>query len=517
MTSWPDLVTTALLGTDRRDLPADLPEDLASFAARLGSDDGAGRLLDLAAGYTAYVRAGAVADSCAAPAQAPPASHEPAPSSAHQVLRRLVETRSATLVTEWLQVCVEHGRSVAPSLWTELADLATSGSGVDARLLRLAVGRRGLWFLSHNDRWLRLVTSDDSTVPVPGADTKDVVEPAERGVVGSVLAVRAQDRDQARSDLEAAWGRARAHEKLAVLRALTPDLAADDEPTLLRALRDRSPEVREAAATMICRLPDSGFGRRMAERAAGAVSLTRSLGRWRLAVTPRELDDSMAQDGVSDKPPRSFAGGPAAFVLRQILGATDLAVWTSGTRPGPAELLEVAARTVPEWVADLRAGWLLAAVRQEDSEWAVALLSAGEVDGRLVSLLSTQDRVAVATTWAKGGADPARFAELLMSCPRPWPDELARIGLELFSSGRLPATARLVEELGQALGLDGYVVLEDHVLSWVPPKGMSQPEAAQIRRGHARIEELLATRIAIREGFAERPATIRRFAVPHLR
>lgn len=516
MTAWSDLVTTALLGTDRREIPADLPEDLASFAARLTSDDAAGRLLDLAAGYTAYTRAGAVAASCPPPSQAPPITHQPAPAAAQEVLHRLVEMRSATLVTDWLAVCVDHGRSVAPSLWTELADLATSGPGVDVALLRLALGRRGLWFLSHNDRWLRLLPADVGAAEVGEGGEGGEEGDGEPGVVGSPLAAGALDGDQARSELDAAWGRSRADAKVALLRALSPHLVADDEPILLRALRDRSSEVREAAAGMICRLPESGYRRRMAERAAAAVSLTRSLGRWRLTVTPPALDDPMVQDGISDKPPRSFAGGPAAFVLRQILGATDLAVWASDTGLAPAELLEVAAKAAPEWVADLRAGWVVAAVRQADAEWAVALLSAGEVDERLVALVPMQERVRVAARWAERGVDPARTVELVLACPRPWPRELAQTSLGLFSSGR-PPSRQLAEALGHALSLDSYRLLEDHVLGWVPPKGMSSYEAAQVRAGHARIEELLATRIAIRNGFTDQPVTVRRFAVPHLR
>ena len=106
--------------------------------------------------------------------------------------------------------------------------------------------------------------------------------------------------------------------------------------------------------------------------------------------------------------------------------------------------------------------------------------------------------------------------ELVLACPRPWPRELAQIALGLFSSGR-PASRQLAEALGHALSLDSYRLLEDHVLGWVPPKGMPPYEAAQVRAGHARIEELLATRIAIRNGFTDQPVTVRRFAVPHLR
>ena len=506
MSGWSELVTTALLGTDRREIPTVLPEDLAPLASRVASTDPAGRLLDIAAGYSAYTRAGAVAESCPPPAVAPPATQEPAPPQAQQVLHSLVAMRGPLLVNEWLQVCVDHGRYVPPPAWTSLADLAATASGVDAPLLRLAMGARGLWFLGHNDRWRRLVDA-------PG-------EPSDVGdghsAVTSLVTARTEGEARAGEELDTSWSTLRAAGKVALLDAMSAGLTEGDEPILLRALRDRSTEVRETAARLISRLPESGYARRMTERATSAVIVTRSLGRHRVVVTPPVPDDAMSRDGVTDKPPRSFPGGPAAFVLRQILAATPLSVWTPATRLAASDLVEVTDRTASDWAGDLRAGWALAAVRQADAGWAQALLEAGEVDEALVALVPSPERVDVALRWMQHRVDATRVGDLVLSCPRPWPVEITETALELVSSGRLGHdAARFADKAGHAMHLGSYATLERHVLGWTPPKQMTAHLATEIRRAHARMEELLATRIAIHQSFTADPTAVRRFAVPH--
>ena len=509
MSGWSDLVTAALLGTDRREIPSDLPGDLASFAARIATADPSARLLDLAAGYTAYARAGAVLQGCPTPSRAPAADGEPAPPAAQRVLRALLNLRAPLLVREWLQLCADCDRRAAPDLWTALADLASDG-GVDPHLVRAALGARGVWFLSHNPRWHRLLEA------APTASTD--VHARGSGVLGTATSDTAvfEDPDELRAQLDRDWSRGRAERKVAMLRSLARDLALDDEPRLMRALRDRSAEVREEAARLLAGLPESEHARRVTARATAAVTVTRSLGRRKVVVTAPEADAALADDGIALQPPRSFPGGPGAFVLRQVLAATPLSAWTATTGLAPSELLDLVGRTSGDWLADLRAGWAVAARRQGDAAWAEALLSAGEVDEALVGLVSPATRVQVAVAWATQSADPKRAAELMLACPRPWPADLTTAALRIFSSGSLgPSSRHFAEEAAHAMGIESYQVLGDHVLGWVPRRDMSAHEKTQVRAGHVRMEELLALRIAIHHGFADEPMTVRRFAVPH--
>src|SRR5437870_1646750 len=96
MTGWEELVTAALLGTDRRAVP-ELPDGaVAELVGRLDArspgrqPDPAGRLLDIAGARRAYVLAGRRPSARPAPAAAPPDPEPLASPAAHALLPRLV-------------------------------------------------------------------------------------------------------------------------------------------------------------------------------------------------------------------------------------------------------------------------------------------------------------------------------------------------------------------------------------------------------------------------------------------
>ena len=147
---WAELVTTALLGTDRRadDLDAaDAPTVLLRRAARH-------RILDrLAAPPTEPLGP----DEPASDRTAPPAQDRPeAPAAADRLLEELLRTPDPALVSCWLTACAAHGRTAAPVHWTRLARLAARTTAYDRRALGDALGPRGRWFLRQNPDWRKL-------------------------------------------------------------------------------------------------------------------------------------------------------------------------------------------------------------------------------------------------------------------------------------------------------------------------------------------------------------------------
>jgi hypothetical protein len=151
---WTELVTTALLGTDRRPVPAQLAEPWTRFDS--ADPDPAGRLLDLAAAYRAAARTGGPAPRVAAAGAVPSGQRDAAPDAAQQVLERLLLRPDPLLITLWLTGCADHGFTVAPQLWTSLADHLARHRRYPVALLRSAFGTQGRWFLDQNPRWSRL-------------------------------------------------------------------------------------------------------------------------------------------------------------------------------------------------------------------------------------------------------------------------------------------------------------------------------------------------------------------------
>ena len=156
--TWEDLVTVALLGTDRRPLPDALPPSWAGPAAESRGDP-TYAVLDLAARHRAAVRAGSALPTGPAPPVAPAENRERGPSPVQQELADALERGTPGPVNDALAVLVDQNVPAAPEHWTALATLAAAGPRLDRGLLAAALGVRGVWFVEQNPQWSRLAAA----------------------------------------------------------------------------------------------------------------------------------------------------------------------------------------------------------------------------------------------------------------------------------------------------------------------------------------------------------------------
>ena len=155
---WAELVTTALLGTDRRPLEAaDAPGQVLRQAARH-------RILDRLAAPSMI----GDPDPAAPPVGAPPQAGRVAPEQADRLLDQLLRTPDPALVSCWLRVCADRGCVVSALHWTALARLAARSTGYDRSVLGAALGPRGRWFLQQNPEWRRLAADAQPSAAPPG-------------------------------------------------------------------------------------------------------------------------------------------------------------------------------------------------------------------------------------------------------------------------------------------------------------------------------------------------------------
>jgi hypothetical protein len=154
MSVWEDVVTTALIGTDRRPVPDQLP---ASWGAQCDDSlDPARTLLVLAARHRAVTRAGGLLPWCP-PAEVGPHNQVPLASrAAHELLARLLSPPQIELLNLWLSAAGRHHVGVSAAHWTPLAMVATRSGELDRMALANAIGERGVWFVEQNPQWARL-------------------------------------------------------------------------------------------------------------------------------------------------------------------------------------------------------------------------------------------------------------------------------------------------------------------------------------------------------------------------
>jgi hypothetical protein len=415
--TWPEVVATALVGTDRRPV-----------------DGGATALLDTAAELGLRRRAGIdAAHGVPLPEPAPDDEAQPASPTATTRLAGLLdpftsidgrgaETR-LELVDEWL----EKGRLAAGDLLPALLDLGRRHRRLRPALLA-AGGERGRWLAAQRADWRYLLGE---------ADERELTEPWDLAPIGRrighLTALRRRDPAAGRALLISTWDAENADDRAALLGTLDIGLSTDDEELLEPALDDRRREVRGMALDLLARLPDTRYGARMAERGRACLRV----GPNRIDVRPpNRCDPSMQRDGVAANAPAGT--GQRAWWLEEVLARTPLAIWGS-----PDDLLH---RQIPEeWAGVVRRGLGRAAALQGAGGWAAALVdrlwpeatTAQRPDDRLLlealyealPVPQRADRAAQVLRNDPGRATAAGVERLLELCPRPWPPQLADAAL----------------------------------------------------------------------------------------
>ena len=227
---------------------------------------------------------------------------------------------------------------------------------------------------------------------------------------------------------------------LAVVAAFALGLSRDDEPVLEMALDDGRKLVRQAAADLLARLPESVFCNRMVARAKSLITIeqkqpVRRGCKLRIEVAlPEKPDKALLRDGVENK--RSGGMGERAHVLCQIVAATPLSAWEA-CGAEPAEIISAALGT--DWREPLLRGWTNAALRQRLAAWVEPLLrtvlesgdqSDSEAAQQLVSSLGADDRERVlAFIFGESAMSLSRSMTLLECCTHAWSERFSRAAL----------------------------------------------------------------------------------------
>ncbi|MGW0574371.1 DUF5691 domain-containing protein [Streptomyces sp. NPDC002920] len=452
--SWDDLVTVALLGTDRRTPPGAVPGREAPAA-----------LLDAAAAETVRRRAG-LRPGRAAP-RPDPAPVDPRPALPVPAARRLTllladrpgaggGRRGTTpdlmeLLPQWLAAANARGFAPPPESLPALLDAARGRTDLRPAALAFA-GPRALWLARLNPDWrfaLRAAPGGDASLP--GPEEPDRVAAlwreglfAER--VALLASLRARDPGAARELLVSSWPTERAEDRLMFLDSLRTSLGTRDEPFLEQALADRSRNVRATAAELLSALPESALAARMAARAAACVALDHTGDTPTLVVeAPHECDPAMERDGVTPKAPAGR--GERSWWFGQLVEAAPLTVWRrrlGGRTPEEIVALPVA----DDWLDELHAAWCRAAVRQRDAVWSRALLGRPSAPGAggpgAVSLAERAKLlgnlpVGARAEWVAGFIAVHGLSEafqLLGVCAVPWAAPLGRAVLDALNIAR---------------------------------------------------------------------------------
>jgi hypothetical protein len=174
MSEWEDVVTTGLIGTDRRPVPDGLPASWGSGFDQVS--DPAHAVLSFAARHRAASRAGDPLPSCPPGPVGPPNRAPVAGRAAHEILARLLSPPQVELLSLWLVAAVQSGQQASAAYWTPLAMIAARTAELDRKAFAAAIGDRGMWFVEQNPQWARLARDLRSRAPDEASPRHRVVE-----------------------------------------------------------------------------------------------------------------------------------------------------------------------------------------------------------------------------------------------------------------------------------------------------------------------------------------------------
>ncbi len=355
MLSWPDLLASALVGTDRRP-----PTGVAGGDAATG-------LLDAAAALALARRAGRrPVTGVPAPEPAPVDPAPTASAAAARRLSRLLETTifdadtRGELLVEWLRVAAARGIRLPGELLPTLIELALRRR--ELRPLVIEAGGTRVRWLAVQYPGGRFLTGE------PDPDLADHNR-WELGTIGQrvehLAAVRRADPGAARDLLAAGWAGEAPDDRAALLAALATGLSLGDEEFLEAGLDDRRREVRGVALDLLGRLPGSAYQGRMISRARAYL---RAEGGALMVAPPQQCDRDMQRDGVSPRPPAGV--GERTWWLEEVLARTPLSTWGDD----PARFLGLS--VAEGWREVVLRGLARAASVGRDPVWAGALIDA---------------------------------------------------------------------------------------------------------------------------------------------
>lgn len=498
------LAATALLGTARNASLPPPPPPLDSLLAPAQSPEQS--LLATAAALDLLHRAGTIPQTLDAPPNpAPPDSLPPLSPASASHLRILLDGNHEGVLPEFLTHAAEKQKRVPHPLLPALLNLATRDESLREKILPI-LGPRAPWLAAQNPDWQPLFSPPDPAT-FETADKKDRL--------ALLKSLRKSDPAAARQLLEKSWPTESADDRARFLPLLLSNLSIADEPFLEAALDDKRKEVREAAADLLARLPQSRYGFRMVQRAARLLTATTR--QKAFAVLHRvkfilnvDLPDT-APDLERDLPASLSARdlGEKAARLASILAAAPLTTFANFP---PTSFIAAAADH--DHAAALLLGWSRAAIRQKNIPWAEALLAhwfrdsddkplhdAHSLARELTALLPPDNREALLTpalleNWQV--LDDLVLLDALEAATHPFSEKFSRVLLaalakSLANQNTYRYQARTYTEKRAALFLHPTVAAE------IP----SLPATATASEPNARAFDTLHTTLAFRKQMLE--------------
>lgn len=375
MKIWDEIIHTALLGTDKKQLSLD--ETSVPFAGlkdkinQMPSLDKEDQFLHLAAIVLNYRQCGRMpfpmegAEMTAAEPETKPYSS----AKAFQILKDiLAEDNHTPLLKFWLKQCSAVERLIRPEIIPDLFSVAVQQKELRANILQVC-GKRGEWLGKFNASWQFSAPSDPLEIWQTGTieERKNILK-----------LLRQTDPAKAREWVSECWDKENAAVKIDFLKQFEGNLTADDKDWLEALPSEKSLKLRDMILLLLKQLPGSSVVEMYWRVLQQAITLKKEkallgmMNKLSLHIEPPEyLDDSLVKTGV-EKLSNDKLFNDDEFALYQMMSCIPPAYWESHLAINPEQIIQQfqKEKSHKKYLSAI-AG---AIIRFHDSRWAQAFL-----------------------------------------------------------------------------------------------------------------------------------------------
>ncbi|NNV55062.1 DUF5691 domain-containing protein [Limnovirga soli] len=255
MQFWDNIINTALLGTDKKQVNAgELCPDLSSIFGDVSSNetlDKEEKFLHIAAIAFNYRQSGItpvlrkeITIKVAQPEELPYCNKQTL-----QILKEILDEESIPLLKFWLQQCVVNQQLVILDLIPTLLDIGRHHKTLRP-FITACCGKRGEWLSEFNPDW-------NFSVRATAEELWQTGTPDERKKVLQLL--RETDPTKAREWLTQSWSTENANSKAELLKQLKINISAEDINWLESLLNEKSQKVKDEILHLLKLIPTSGI------------------------------------------------------------------------------------------------------------------------------------------------------------------------------------------------------------------------------------------------------------------
>ncbi len=356
---WKSLVKTALLGTERSAISIETKSFLEAQGIH-ASNEPAQILLEAAALFSQMNKAGRPLKTFEGEMPAIVGDDDEKPCSAKSThhLKLILDGTFPEALPEFIAHLNHNNKQLPPTSLPKLLEECKAEPEMWQKINK-AIGRRGKWLMQLNPDWAILIAE-------PNIQLWRTGNKMER--LGLLKYLREQNPGSAISILQETWNEENVQNKVDFLKVFEIGISKNDELFLEDCLYETRKEVRQIAARLLARIPDSALVERMHWRVTSSMNIKNGVLEIYL---PEELDETAIRDGISVKS-TAYKSGMKAGWFGQMMSKVPPGAWETYFEKPPSEILKIFAKS--DWIGMLVQSIVEATILHKNETWMRAIL-----------------------------------------------------------------------------------------------------------------------------------------------